>query len=168
MDWRTGWHWRQAHWLWLSGLLLGLDQWTKVWIMDSLWRGQRVNVVPGVLDLFYTVNPGAAFSFLANAGGWQRPFLTTIALGVSAVLLIWLVRLPRAARLLPLGLSLVLAGALGNALDRLQHGYVIDFILVYWQGWFFPAFNVADMAISCGALLLLIDAFWPNRHRTVE
>lgn len=164
MAWRSGWYWQQAHWLWLSAVILGLDQWTKLWVMETLWRGQRVPVVSGILDVFYTTNPGAAFSFLANAGGWQRPFLTAVALLVSAVLLIWLLRLPQQSRLLPLSLSLVLAGALGNAWDRIQHGYVIDFILVYWQNWFFPAFNVADMAISCGAVLLLIDAFWPGRN----
>jgi signal peptidase II len=168
MAWRSGWYWQQAHWLWLSAVILGLDQWTKLWVMETLWRGQRVPVVPGILDLFYTTNSGAAFSFLANAGGWQRPFLTTVALLVSAVLLVWLVRLPRSARLLPLSLSLVLAGAVGNVLDRIQYGYVIDFILVYWHGWFFPAFNVADMAISCGAVLLLVDAFWPGRHRSTS
>lgn len=168
MAWRTGWHWRHAHWLWLSGVVFGVDQWSKMWVMDSLWRGQRVNVVPGLLDLFYTVNPGAAFSFLANAGGWQRPFLTLIALLVSVVLALWLMRLPQQSRWLPLSFSLILAGALGNAADRIQHGYVIDFILVYWQQWFFPTFNVADIAISCGAIMLLIDAFWPARSSQLQ
>lgn len=167
MIWRSGWHWRHGHWLWLSVLVFGLDQWSKMWVIDSLWRGQRITVVPKHLDFFYTVNPGAAFSLLANAGGWQRPFLTTIALFISVVLWVWLLRLPQQARLIPLSFSLILAGALGNAFDRIQHGYVIDFILLYWQEWYFPTFNVADMAISCGAVLLLVDAFWPGRHSAI-
>lgn len=159
-----GWHWRHLHWLWLSVLVFVLDQWTKAWIINSLWLGERVNIIPGLFDLLHTVNPGAAFSLLANAGGWQVPLLTAVAFGVSAVLMVWLVRQPRGARLIPLSFSLVIAGALGNGIDRIQHGHVIDFILVYWQQWFFPAFNVADIAISCGAILLLVEAFWPKRQ----
>ena len=103
-------------------------------------------------------NPGAAFSFLAGAGGWQRWFFTVLAIVVSLFLLAWLFRLEKGQRLVPSALSLVLAGAVGNAIDRLRHGYVVDFIDVHAYGWHWPAFNVADSAITCGIILLLFDA----------
>jgi signal peptidase II len=105
-------------------------------------------------------NPGAAFSFLADAGGWQRWFFTIFAVGVSVMLVVWLrkVRLTTEP-ILAIALALVLSGAVGNVIDRIEHGYVVDFIHVHWQQAYFPAFNIADSAITIGAILLLWDAF---------
>jgi signal peptidase II len=120
--------------------------------------------VAPVLDIILTYNTGAAFSFLAEASGWQRWLFVLLALAVSAVLLGWLRRLQaRAQGLLACGLSLIAGGALGNMLDRLLHGRVVDFIHVHWQHHYFPAFNVADSAITVGAALLLLDAWRESR-----
>ena len=102
-------------------------------------------------------NYGAAFSFLSDAGGWQRWFFTVLASAVSLALLVWLLRLPREEWLTGLGLSLILGGAIGNLIDRIQLGYVVDFVDVHYKGWHYPAFNVADSAITCGVILLLLD-----------
>ncbi|MEX1058725.1 MAG: signal peptidase II [Natronospirillum sp.] len=154
---------RNAVWLLIALVIVVVDQWSKHLVSSSLFLGQRVNILP-VLDLIYTRNEGAAFSFLANAGGWQRWFFTAIALVMSVVLVVWLLRLPVQARWLPVTLTLVLGGAIGNVIDRIRFGYVEDFILVYWQGYFFPAFNVADMAITVGAFMLIMDAFILSRE----
>jgi signal peptidase II len=117
-----------------------------------------------VLDIILTYNTGAAFSFLAEASGWQRWLFVLLALAVSAVLLGWLRRLQaRTQGLLACGLSLIAGGALGNMLDRLLHGRVVDFVHVHWQHHYFPAFNVADSAITVGAALLLLDAWRESR-----
>ena len=121
-----------------------------------IWLWLSVLVI--VLDL--------AFSFLSDAGGWQRWFFIAIAVGVSVMLLVWLARLGRDKWLEAVALSLILGGALGNLYDRIVHGHVVDFILVHWQQeWFFPAFNIADSAITVGAVMLIADMFWPNRHQ---
>ena len=109
-------------------------------------------------------NYGAAFSFLANAGGWQRWFFVVLAIVVSIVLLVWLIRLPRREWLSGLGLGLILGGAVGNVADRIRLGYVVDFIDVHWAGWHYPAFNVADSAITCGVALLLLDMILVGRR----
>ncbi len=153
---------RNARWLLIALAVVILDQWTKYLVSSSLSYGQRVNVTP-FFDLIYTVNPGAAFSFLAGAGGWQRWFFTIVAVVVSVVLVIWILRLPAKARWMPITLSLILGGAIGNVLDRVRLGHVEDFLLFYWGSWSFPAFNVADMAITVGAVMLLIDAFILSR-----
>lgn len=164
---RFGLHKRNGNWLWITVAVLILDQWTKHLVSATLVFGERLTVIPGFFDLIYTVNPGAAFSLLADAGGWQRWFFTIVAVVVSIVLLIWLLRLPRTARWMPVTLTLILGGALGNTVDRVRYGHVEDFILFYWQDFYFPAFNVADIAISAGAVMLLIDAFWlaPRQQR---
>ncbi len=152
---------RQSGWRWLPIALgtLALDQLTKAWVERHFELFESVRILP-VLDFTRLHNPGAAFSFLAGAGGWQRWFFTILALVVSVVLVVWLRRIPaRGQALLGVGLALILGGALGNAWDRLEHGFVIDFIHAHWQGAYFPAFNVADSAISIGAALLLLDAF---------
>ncbi|MCH8550501.1 MAG: signal peptidase II [Natronospirillum sp.] len=151
---------RQARWLLITLAVLVLDQWTKHLVAAHIVFGERITVIPGFFDLIYTVNPGAAFSLLADAGGWQRWFFTVVAVVVSLVLLIWLLRLPRNARWMPVTLTLILGGAIGNVVDRILYGHVADFLLFYWQGYHFPAFNVADIAISIGAVMLLVDAFW--------
>lgn len=107
-------------------------------------------------------NQGAAFSFLSDAGGWQRWFFAVLAVAVSATLVVWLRQLTQQQRWLALGLSLVLGGAIGNLVDRLRLGYVVDFISVHYDTWYFPTFNIADAAISVGAALIVIDSIWPQ------
>ncbi len=153
--------WMQSGWRWLplSFALIVFDQWTKGWIERHYELGEYTPVFFW-LDIIRLHNPGAAFSFLADAGGWQRWFFTIFAVGVSVMLVIWLrkVRL-NTEPILAIALALVLSGAVGNVIDRIEHGYVVDFIHVHWQQAYFPAFNIADSAITIGAILLLWDAF---------
>ncbi len=146
-------------WLWLSLLVIGLDQLTKWYFVAAFQLYERRPVVPGFFDWTLAHNYGAAFSFLSNAGGWQRWFFTVLALVISAVLCEWLRRLKRNHWQEALPLALIVGGAIGNVIDRLNHGYVIDFILVYYDKWAWPAFNVADSAITCGAVLLILFSF---------
>ncbi len=145
-------------WLGVAVLVVVLDLWTKHLASTQLELFQP-QAVFSWLNWRLAHNPGAAFSFLAGAGGWQRWFFTVLAIAVSVFLLLWLFRTRREERLVPLALVLVMGGAIGNAIDRLRHGYVIDFIDVHYRGWHWPAFNVADSAIVCGIILLLLDAF---------
>jgi signal peptidase II len=148
-------------WLWVSMVVIVLDQFTKVLVARSLALYQSVDLLP-ILNLTHLHNTGAAFSMLANASGWQRWFFTVLGLGVSAALIVWLRRINHKAQpLLTLGLALVLGGALGNVIDRIVLGYVVDFIHVHWDriGFSFAAFNIADSAISIGAACLLLDSF---------
>ncbi len=147
-----------AAWLWLSAAVIGLDQATKFLVTRFLELYDRVEVLP-VLDFTLLHNTGAAFSLFANASGWQRTFFIALAFAVSALILVWIWRTPRGEKLLPLALALILGGALGNVIDRILHGYVIDFIHAHWGDAYFPAFNVADSAITIGAFLLIVDAF---------
>jgi signal peptidase II len=151
---QSGWRW-----LPLSFALVVFDQWTKGWIERHYELGEYTPVFFW-LDIIRLHNPGAAFSFLADAGGWQRWFFTIFAVGVSVMLIVWLrkVRL-KTEPILAIALALVLSGAVGNVIDRIEHGYVVDFIHVHWQQAYFPAFNIADSAITIGAILLLWDAF---------
>jgi signal peptidase II len=151
-----------AAWLWLSAAVIGLDQVTKFLATRFLELYERVEVLP-VLDFTLLHNTGAAFSLLAQASGWQRPFFITLALVVSAMLVVWIWRTPRGEKLLPFALALILGGAIGNVIDRIWHGYVIDFIHAHWGGAYFPAFNIADSAITVGAALLILDAFREHR-----
>ncbi|MCB1624713.1 MAG: signal peptidase II [Pseudomonadales bacterium] len=159
--------WRASglRWLWITALVILLDQLTKFWIEQRFLLGERLPVLP-VLDITRAHNPGAAFSFLAAAGGWQRWFFTFLAGGVSIAIIIWLRRLPFVGhKMLGVGLAFIMGGALGNVIDRLEHGFVIDFVLAHWFNQaFFPAFNVADMAINVGAALVLLDAFLEHRR----
>ena len=154
-------------WLWLSGLVIGLDQLSK-WLAEQfLLLGQPLPVLPSFnLTLLY--NTGAAFSFLAQAGGWQRWFFLLLSLTISVALVIWIGRLQRGQTLLAIALSLILGGAVGNLIDRVVHGHVIDFIQFYYQRWYWPAFNVADSAITVGAVLLVLDNLYGNRRRTAR
>ncbi|MBV8782856.1 MAG: lipoprotein signal peptidase [Gammaproteobacteria bacterium] len=156
----SGWRW-----LPLSAAVVVLDQLVKAWIVHHFALFERVHVL-GVLDIILTYNTGAAFSFLAGATGWQRWLFIALALIVCSVLILWLRRL-RAGRedLLAAALALIAGGAFGNMLDRLLHGRVVDFVHVHWQQHYFPAFNVADSAITIGAVLLLIDAWRESRGR---
>jgi len=144
-------------WLGLSALVLVLDQWTKH-LVETLMRPYEVRPLVPVLDLVRARNPGVAFSFFANSDGWQRWFFSALAAAVAVGILVWLARLDRRARVLGAALALVFAGAVGNLIDRLRLGSVVDFILAHWHDHYFPAFNVADSAISVGAVLLLLDA----------
>ena len=152
--------WKDSAWRWLpmSLLLVLADQASKAWIEARYVLGEFTPVFFW-LDITRLHNPGAAFSFLANAGGWQRHFLSVLAAGVSVGILVWMRQLhARRDLLLSSALALVLSGAIGNLIDRIEHGYVVDFIHLHWQGAYFPAFNVADSAISVGAALLIVDA----------
>jgi len=144
---------RFASWLGLAGLIIVLDQLTKAWVVSALRLGQRIELTP-FLNLVFVYNPGAAFSFLSDAGGWQRWFFIALALAVS-VWLTFLIRQHAAERLLPLAAALILGGALGNVIDRILYGAVVDFVDVHAAGWHWPAFNVADSAISVGVVLLV-------------
>ena len=141
-----------------AGAIALLDQLAKVLADSALEYGVKAPVFPG-FDLLLAYNRGAAFSFLNDASGWQRWILSGISLGVSVFLLVWLVRLPRQQKLLRVALAIILGGALGNLYDRLVFGYVIDFVSVYFQDWRFATFNIADAAISIGAMLLALDLF---------
>ncbi len=148
----------QLVWLWLSLLVIVLDQASKHWFVHNLWLYQQIVVIPDLFSWTLAYNKGAAFSFLADQGGWQRWFFALVAVAASVAILVWLKRLQRHERLLAAGLALVLGGALGNLYDRVVLGHVVDFILVHWQDrWFFPAFNLADSAITVGAGILILD-----------
>lgn len=155
-------------WLALSALIIALDLLSKWFADTNLQMYQQVPIIDGLFSFTLAYNPGAAFSFLANAGGWQRWFFVAIAVGVSGMLVVWLARLPRDKIMEPLALALILGGALGNLYDRIVHGHVVDFILVHWQqSWFFPAFNIADSAITVGAALLILDMFFGGKKKAV-
>lgn len=143
-------------WFMLALFLIVIDQVSKYFADTMLAYAQPVEVLP-VLDITLHYNRGAAFSFLSNAGGWQRWFFTAIAVAVSVYIAIWLLRLPSKQRLLSLGLALVLGGAVGNLIDRVIYGHVVDFISVHWQSSYFPTFNIADAGISVGAFFLVLD-----------
>jgi signal peptidase II len=160
MDLRQGWDPAAARpWLALAVGLVAADQLTKRLVMERFAYGESLELLP-VLDLTRLHNTGAAFSLLADQGGWQRWFFSGIAVAVAVALTFILLRLERGtARVLAASYALILAGAVGNLVDRLQHGYVVDFVHVHWRDWYYPAFNVADSAITIGALLLIYDAF---------
>lgn len=151
-------------WLWISVLVIAVDQLSKLWIERNMTLGETFQVLP-VLDIVRAHNPGAAFSFLADAGGWQRWAFSGVAVVVSALLIYWLRTVSLATHsLLAGGLTLILGGAIGNVIDRFEHGYVVDFVHAHWAGAYFPAFNVADAAISIGAGLVILDALFESRR----
>ncbi len=155
----SGWRW-----LPLTAVVIALDQLTKWLIERNFELYERVEVLP-VLDITRLHNTGAAFSMLADASGWQRWFFTVLAMGVGVAIVVWLGKLQAKSQgLLACSLSLILAGALGNLIDRLRLGHVIDFIHAHWGNAYFAAFNVADSAISVGAALLLLDALLESRR----
>jgi signal peptidase II len=155
-------YWQRLRWLIVTLLVLVIDQWTKHLAESQLSYARPVEILP-ILNMTLHYNSGAAFSFLADHGGWQRWFFSAIAAGMSVVLLVWLLRLVRAQWLLAMSLTLILGGAVGNLVDRVRLGHVVDFISVHYGGWYFPTFNVADAAISVGAALLLLDTFLSSR-----
>ncbi|QQD23404.1 lipoprotein signal peptidase [Venatoribacter cucullus] len=152
-----------AIWLWLAVAVFVLDIATKQLAEMLLVYAQPVEILP-VLNFTLLYNPGAAFSFLADQSGWQRWFFTAIKLAVSIMLIVWITRLPRTLLWLPAALALILGGALGNLFDRVLFGHVIDFISVHWQNAYFPAFNLADSAISIGAVMMVVDVIRETWH----
>ncbi len=151
-------------WLWVAAAVLVADQVTKAVVERQFELYEVLRVWP-VFDLTRLHNTGAAFSLLADASGWQRWFFITLGAGVSVGIVVWLRSLPaRAPLILPLGLVLIMGGALGNVVDRVRLGYVIDFLHFHWKGAYFPAFNVADTAITIGAGLLILDAILEGRR----
>jgi len=152
-------------WLWLSLIVVVLDQISKQLVENSLLVFETIPLLP-FLNLTLVYNEGAAFSFLSDQGGWQRWLFVVLAATVTLVLIFWLQRLQRTDRWLALALSLIIGGAVGNLLDRLIFGHVIDFIDLYYNQWHWPAFNIADSAISVGVVLILIDAFFGHREES--
>ena len=144
---------------WLSALVIVLDQATKYLAETLLVMHQPVPVLPS-FNLMLTYNTGAAFSFLADAGGWQRWFFLGLGVAVSIGLMVWLGRLKPGEKWLAIALALILGGAVGNLIDRAWLGQVIDFIQLYYDRWYWPAFNIADSAITLGAVLLVLDSLW--------
>ncbi len=149
-------------WLWLSALVIVLDQLSKAWITSRFAFGESLRVL-GVFDLVLAHNTGAAFSFLHDAGGMQRWLFSSIAV-VASVWIVWLLRRHSMQTLFALALSMILGGALGNLIDRIAYGYVVDFLHFHWNEHYFPAFNIADSAITCGAFLLIWDSFTEKKH----
>jgi signal peptidase II len=144
-------------WFGAALLIVAIDQAVKLWVLATLVEGERI-ALTGFFNLVLAFNPGAAFSFLADAPGWQRPLFTVFALGASIVIGVLLAR-HSAERRFCAGLSLILGGAVGNLVDRLRLGHVVDFLDFHAAGWHWPAFNVADSAITLGAAILIIDGF---------
>jgi len=145
-------------WYGLALVVLVLDLASKRWASAALDYGRPVEVFSW-FNITLHHNAGAAFSFLSDAGGWQRHFFTVVATVISTVLVVWLFRLPRQQKLLALSLALILGGALGNLWDRVTLGYVVDFISVHYAGYYFPTFNLADSAITAGAGCMILDTF---------
>jgi signal peptidase II len=144
-------------WLWLSAIVIALDQFSKWWALHALApAGVPHSVIPGFLNWTLAFNRGAAFNFLADGSGWQRWFFVVLALAICAVLLVWLARTPRRDWRTGLPLGLIVGGALGNLIDRLHAAQVTDFIHVYFRQWDYPVFNVADCGITVGAVLLIV------------
>ena len=156
---------RAASWLVLSAFIVVADQLSKMYIASHYIEFEITRILP-VLDITCMHNVGAAFSFLASASGWQRWVFIGLAAVVSIGITIWLLKLPRGTHsLLAAGLALVLGGAVGNVIDRIRLGYVIDFIHFHWERAYFTAFNVADSAITVGAACLLLDALFEAKRK---
>ena len=149
-------------WLWLSALVIVLDQLSKAWITRHFAYGENLYVL-SVFNLVLAHNTGAAFSFLSDAGGMQRWLFSLIAV-IASVWIITLLRKHAAQPLFSLALSLILGGALGNLIDRIAYGYVVDFLSFHWGEHYFPAFNLADSAITCGAFLMIWDSLTEKKH----
>ncbi|MES2917304.1 MAG: signal peptidase II [Pseudomonadota bacterium] len=158
---------KNLKWLWLALAIIVLDLATKAWFSATMQLGESRQLLP-FFNWTLAHNYGAAFSFLHDAGGWQRWFFGGIAVVVSVGLVWWLTQLKANEGFLALGLALVLGGALGNLHDRVTLGYVVDFIHVHYGTWHFPAFNIADCGISVGAFILIFDSLFLERRRQVE
>lgn len=165
-------YWRNITWLWLSALVISLDAASKWLASHFLSYGEPVEVTP-FFNFTLLHNHGAAFSFLANEGGWQRWGFAALAIGVSLGLLLWLLRLapdknPRHSAWLKAALALIIGGALGNLIDRLSLGFVVDFLDFHWAGYHWPAFNLADSAITVGVALLFVAELFSQPAKTAS
>jgi signal peptidase II len=158
---------RMVTWLTIAGLVILADQATKLWVERALALGTSIYVWP-VFDLVHVRNTGAAFSFLAGGSGWQREFFLVVGLAASIWIVWMLARAARSQVTFCIALSLILGGALGNVIDRVRLGAVVDFLHFHWGPYYWPAFNVADSAITCGAALLLFDAFFQGRKARTD
>lgn len=167
-------YWQNLNWLWLSLVVVGLDAATK-WFASHFLRYATPVEITGFFNFTLLHNHGAAFSFLANADGWQRWGFAVLALVVALGLLLWLLRIPRAqpsvhvrrgVGMVKGAIALIIGGAVGNLIDRLVLGYVVDFLDFHWRGYHWPAFNVADSAIVLGVGLLILFELWPNVQKT--
>ena len=150
------------HWLWLSTIVFIFDQLAKHAVVKALYLYEQLPVIPSFFSLTLAYNSGAAFSFLSDQGGWQRWFFVAIATVVSLMLVSWLRRMKAEESWQACAMALILGGALGNLYDRIVNGYVVDFLLVYYRDWYFPSFNLADVGITMGAGMLIIDMFRPQ------
>jgi signal peptidase II len=150
-------------WLALSVVVVVFDQLTKLWVLASLPEYTAIPVIDGFWNWYRTYNTGAAFSFLADAGGWQHWFFIGIAIVICVVLVVWLARTPRRDWRTALPFALVIGGAIGNLIDRFVHGHVVDFIQWHWRDWYWPAFNIADAAIVGGAIGIAVFGFVQGR-----
>jgi len=159
----------KSGWLLLTLAVIALDQYTKQ-LISAHMRVYDMHLILSVLNIQLLHNSGAAFSFLAGASGWQRWMFVVLAVAVAGLIVYWLWRMPAEGdRWMAAALALVAGGALGNCVDRLIHGYVVDFIQVHYHGWYFPAFNVADSTITVGAIMLLVDGvFLQPRAKRAE
>ena len=155
----------QLKYLWISLLIIGLDQITKLIAENQLPLHQRVNVLP-YFDWYLTYNTGAAFSFLADAGGWQRWFFAITSIVISGIIIVWIKKLEKDDHLTAISLCLILGGAIGNLIDRIYLGHVIDYIQIWLGTYPWPAFNIADAAISVGAAVLIISSFVSPQNST--
>ncbi|KLV04428.1 lipoprotein signal peptidase [Photobacterium aquae] len=155
-----------VRWLWLAVLVFIVDIASKFLVMNTMEYGwpNRIEILP-FFNLLYVHNYGAAFSFLSDAGGWQRWLFTAIALGVCGLLTFWMRRLPATSKLANISYALIIGGALGNLFDRLYHGFVVDFLDFYIGKNHWPAFNIADMAICIGAGLIILEGFLSDRDK---
>ncbi len=149
-------------WLWLTAVVVILDQYSKHIASSSMELYQQIAVMP-MFNWTLMHNTGAAFSFLHDAGGWQRWFFTAVAVFFSVVIVFWIKRLQADEKLQAIALAMILGGALGNVIDRIYLGHVVDFIQVYYQQWYWPAFNLADSAITVGVVLMIIDMIREQR-----
>ena len=155
-------------WLLLSVVVIALDQWSKAWVLAALPEYTAIPVIDGFWNWYRTYNTGAAFSFLADAGGWQLWFFTLLAVGISGLLGFWLSRTARADWRQALPYALVIGGALGNVIDRQIHGHVIDFIQWHWRDHYWPAFNIADCAVVGGAIGIALFGLFDGKKQAKE
>ena len=151
-------------WLAVSALVIALDQLTKAWVLTSLPEYTAIPVIEGYWNWYRTYNTGAAFSFLSDAGGWQKYFFVALAVAITGLLAYWLSRTPRRDWRTALPYALVIGGAIGNVIDRLLHGHVVDFIQWHWRDYYWPAFNIADSAIVAGAVAIAVYGLFGSQR----
>ena len=155
-------------WLALSAGIIVLDQLSKAWVLTTLPEYTAIPVIEGFWNWYRTYNTGAAFSFLSDAGGWQKYFFVVLAVAITGLLGYWLSRTPRRDWKTALSYALVIGGAIGNVIDRLLHGHVVDFIQWYWRGYYWPAFNIADAAIVGGAVGIALYGLFSGQRKPAD